>query len=129
MSTFASNYSQDKINDAIYKGVNPSLGTSRYLALFSTNPTAAGTGTEASGGSYARQSISFNASSAAVSTNSNAITFNSLGAGSYAYYGVYDALTAGNLIVFGALPSPINANSGDAVTIAAGGISFSLSGS
>lgn len=129
MSTFPSTYSQDKINDAIYKGVNPSLGASRYLALFSTNPTAAGSGTEASGGSYARQSITFNASSAGVSTNSNAITFSSLGAGSYPYYGVYDALTAGNLVVYGALPNTINSNSGDAVTITAGGISFTLSGS
>lgn len=129
MSAFPSNYVLDKINNQLYQGAAISLGTNRYLALYTTNPTAANTGTEATGGSYARQSITFNASSSGVSTNSNTITFSSLAAGAYAYYGVLDAATAGNLIVFGALPSTINANTGDTVTIAAGGISLSFSGS
>lgn len=129
MSALPSTYLVNKVNDAIYKGTAMSIGSSRYLALYSTDPTAAGTGTEASGGSYARQLISFANSAGGVSTSSALITFSGLSAGTYPYYGVLSAATAGNLIVYGALPAPISANTGDDVTIPSGDIDFNLAGS
>lgn len=128
MSDFPSNYILDKLNDNVYKGTATGLGTSRYLALYTTNPTAANTGTEATGGSYARQAVTFNASSSGTSTNSNTLTFPNMAAGTYAYFGILDASTAGNLITYGVLASPINANSGDTVTFAANSLSFNLTG-
>jgi hypothetical protein len=129
MSAFPSNYIVNKINDHIYKGTAISLGSTRYLALYKTDPTAADTGTEASGGSYARQSVTMGSSSSGTTTNTNTLTYSAMSSGTYTHYGVRDALSAGNLIVYGALPNPIIANTGDDITIAAGGISFSLSGS
>lgn len=129
MSAFPSNYVVNKINDQIFKGTAISLGTSRYLALYTTNPTAANTGTEASGGSYARQSFGVAASSGGTSTSSALVTFTSMSAGTYPYYGILDAITGGNLIVFGALIAPITANTGDNVVINSAAANFTLSGS
>src|SRR5688572_9623566 len=117
MSAFPSNYIMNKVLDHVFKGTASSLGTTRYLALYTTNPMAADTGTEASGGSYARQSISFASASSGSNAPSGAVTFTNLAAGTYAYYGIRDASSGGNLIVYGALASPIIANTGDDVTI------------
>lgn len=127
MSSLPSSYIKDKINDNIFKGVATGLGTNRYLALFEGDPSSGGT--EASGGSYARQSIAFNASSGGTSTNSNTITFASLSSGTYDHYAIYDAATGGNLITYGTLTAEIIANSGDQVVFNANALSFSFSGS
>jgi len=129
MSALPSTYIVNKVNDHVFRGTAISLGSTRYLALYTTNPTAADTGTEATGGSYARQLLSFAASSAGTSASNTSVTFSAMAAGTYAYYGVRDASTAGNLIVYGALPIAVNANSGDDVTVASGAITFTLSGS
>ena len=75
-----------------------------YLALFLTDPTASGTGTEVSGGGYARKIINFSAPSLVSGTeqvsNSAPVDFGTLTAdlGTVAYWGIYDALTAGNFL-------------------------------
>lgn len=75
-----------------------------YLALFLTDPTASGTGTEVSGGGYARKIINFSAPSLVSGkeqvSNSAPVDFGTLTAdlGTVAYWGIYDALTAGNLL-------------------------------
>ena len=72
-----------------------------YLALFLTDPTASGTGTEVSGGGYARKIINFSAPSLVSGkeqvSNSAPVDFGTLTAdlGTVAYWGIYDALTAG----------------------------------
>lgn len=81
-----------------------------YLALFLTDPTASGTGTEVSGGGYARKIINFSAPSLVSGkeqvSNSAPVDFGTLTAdlGTVAYWGIYDALTAGNF--FGTAPLP-----------------------
>lgn len=71
-----------------------------YLALFTDNPTAAGTGTEASGGSYARQGITFGAASGGTITNDSAASF-TVDADTYTHYAIFDAVTAGNMLEYG----------------------------
>lgn len=129
MSAFPSNYLVDKINDLIYKGTAPSLGSSRYLALYTTNPTAANTGIEASGGSYARQLLSFASSVSGSSATNASVTFTNMAEGTYTHYGVFDAVTGGNLIVYGLLTEPVDANAGDQVVIPSGNGTFGLTGS
>lgn len=77
-----------------------------YFALFTDNPTAAGTGTEASGGSYARQALTFNAASGGSIASASAITA-TVNADTYTHYGIYDALTGGNLLDYGTLNNGI----------------------
>ena len=80
-----------------------------YVALFATNPTAANSGTEVSGGGYARALATFGSPSIsgdqAVIQNNSEITFPQLtaSAGTAAYVGIMDAATGGNLLFYQAL--------------------------
>lgn len=129
MSAFPSAYLDDLVLDKILRNTNFTSPANLYLGLFTTNPTAAGTGTEVTGGSYARQAVTFGASSSGTISNNALISFTGLPTATIPYYGVYDALTSGNLIIYGALPATISANSGDEVKIASGDLDISLSGS
>lgn len=129
MSAFPSAYLDDEILDAIFNNSTFTVGANLYLALYTTNPTAANTGTEVTGGSYARQAASFAASSGGAITTDADITFTNLPSATITHYGILDALTGGNLIVYGQLPVTIIANSGDDVTISAGNIDFTFVGS
>ena len=97
-----------------------------YLALFLTDPTASGTGTEVSGGGYARKIINFSAPSLVSGkeqvSNSAPVDFGTL----VAYWGIYDALTAGNLLWYGSFTRSKNVLNGDAITVSAGAIVCTL---
>lgn len=129
MSAFPSAYIQDKILESIFKNVAFTPPASLYVALYTTNPNADNSGTEVTGGSYARKVVTFAASSSGSIPSNAALAFTSLPTAVITHYGVLDAATAGNLITYGALPSPISANSGDEVTVASGSITFTFSGS
>lgn len=94
-------------------------GTNRYIALFTVLPGEDGTGgTEASGSSYARKAHSswVNDTSGDVTRrkNNGNITFAAL-TGSLSGivgWGIYDALSSGNLIAFG----PVLDSGGNEVT-------------
>ncbi len=105
-----SNYSaQGLLNWVTGKTAMPTLVTPVYLALFTVAGTDAGTGfTECTGGAYARASIiaaSWNsASGSAPSTTSinTTVSFTQSTAawGTALAWGLYDASTAGNLMVW-----------------------------
>lgn len=74
-----------------------------YLALFTVVPTdAAGSGTEVSGSSYARQSAAgkFGSPSGGSLTLSTAVDFPTVTSASYTVVGVacFDAVTSGNML-------------------------------
>ncbi len=104
-------------------------GDTPHLALYTSNPTAADTGVEVTGGSYARQPITFGSISSGTISNTGAITFTSLPTANVTHWGIRDALTSGNLKAFGALPSTIVAVSGDDVIIPIGQIDLTFAGS
>lgn len=129
MSAFPSDFLDDKILESILKNTAFTPPATLFLALYTTDPTPAGSGTEVTGGSYSRKSITF-AASAGGTIASNAIaSYTNMPAAVITHYGILSASTAGNLLIFGALPSPISANAGDDISIPSGGISISLSGS
>lgn len=114
--------------------LNASLRTDdNYLALYTTNPTWKNTGTEASGGGYARKAITFAASSEVSNTRQVAsaadIDFGTLSAsiGTITHWGIFDALTGGNLLWYGQFTLSKAVSSGDAVEVKAGEIKISLS--
>lgn len=100
-----------------------------FLALFAANPTPAGTGTEVSGGSYARQPITFGTISGGAMSNTAAVTFSGLPNANITHYGIRDAVTAGDLKVYGTLNSTAVVISGDQVQFPIGSIVINLSGS
>ena len=92
--------------------------TQLYLALYSTNPTDADTGTEASYDGYQRQAVTFSApqltGGAAVIQNSALIQFGVVpsASGSIAYAGLKTAQTDGDLVYYGSLAATYQLNQG-----------------
>ena len=104
-------------------------GTTHYLALYTTNPTAADTGTEVTGGSYARQAITWGAVVGGSVSNSADITFSGLPTATIAYWGIRSASTGGTLKMFGAVNSSVASISGDEIYFPAGNLQVTLAGS
>jgi hypothetical protein len=105
-----------------------------YVALFTATPTAAGGGTEVSGGAYARVTVANNATNwpAAASgskSNGTIITFPTATAawGTVTSFALFDAATAGNLICFGNLSASVAVASGQTPEFAVGALTCTAS--
>lgn len=129
----ASNYLETKIYDHVLRNTSYTPAATIYVALFTSTGTAAeleaGTLTnEVTGGSYARQTIAFGASSNGVGSNSGTITFPtaSAGWGTVRFAAVMDASSAGNVLVYGQLTSDVTINSGNTFQFNAGSFSASV---
>ena len=70
-----SNYLENALINATLRNTSYTSPTTTYLALYTSDPTDADTGTEITGGSYVRQAITFGAPSNGTSTNSAAVEF------------------------------------------------------
>ena len=123
-----SNYLENALINVTLRNTAYTAPTTVYLALYTTDPTDADTGTEVSGGSYARQSITFGAPSNGVSTNSAAIEFpQATGSwGTITHVGIRDALTTGNLLYHTPLDASKTIASGDIFKVASGSLSVTL---
>lgn len=124
----ASDYLENELLDHVLSNAAYTSPTTVYVGLFTSDPTDAGTGTEVSGGSYARQSASFaTASGGSASTNAD-ITFPTATAnwGTITHVGIYDASTAGNLLFHGAVTTSKTIESGDTFQISSGNLTITL---
>jgi len=123
-----SNYLEDALINATLRNTSYTSPSTVYLGLFTSDPTDANTGTEVSGGSYARQSITFGAPSNGVTTNTAAIEFpQATGSwGTVGWVGIMDSLTTGNLLYHTALNASKTIASGDIFKIAIGSLSVTL---
>jgi len=123
-----SNYLENALINVTLRATAYTAPTTVYLALYTTDPTDADTGTECSGTSYARQSITFGAPSNGVSTNSAAIEFPQAGGawGTITHIGIRDALTVGNLLYHTPLDTSKTIATGDVFRIASGSLSVTL---
>lgn len=104
------------------------LTGSLYLALFTSAPTATGSGTEVTGAGYARQAITFAGASAGSKASSGAITFPSATGmwGSVVAWAVCTASSGGAQKTFRAITA-VTVNSGDQVVFPSGNIIHTLS--
>lgn len=104
-------------------GVTPRVG------LFTTAPTASTSGTEVSGGSYARVSVTFGAPSGGVISNSSQITFATptAGWGAVTAHGLFDAASSGNLLTFAAVSPSQTINTGNAVSFSSSALTVTCS--
>jgi hypothetical protein len=99
------------------------------VALYTSDPTDANTGTEVSGGSYARTSVTFAAPSNGVSLSNADCTFPQCTSawGTVGWIGLMDAATSGNLLYHTPLDASKTIDSGDIFKIASGSLSVTLS--
>jgi hypothetical protein len=126
---------QQRILESTLRAAAYTVPATVYVALFTATPTEAytvgvPTGTEVTGGSYARvaatfaASVSGGASPSSTAANSGVITFPtaSAGWGTVTSFGVFDAASAGNLLYFGNLTATQTVATGNTPTYAAGAI-------
>lgn len=123
-----SNFLETALVNATLRNTTYTSPATVYLALYTTDPTDADTGTECSGTSYARQSITFGAPSNGVTTNSAAIEFPQAGGawGTITHIGIRDASTAGNLLYHTPLDASKTIATGDVFRVAVGSLSVTL---
>lgn len=123
-----SNYLENAIVNATLRNTSYTSPATVYVGLFTTDPTDAGTGTEVSGGSYARQSASFAAPSNGASATSADVTFpQATGSwGTVTHFGVFDASSSGNLMYHGALVTSKTIEIGDVFKISSGNLTVTL---
>jgi hypothetical protein len=123
-----SNYLENALVNATLRNTSYTSPAAPFLALYTSDPTDADSGTECSGTSYARQSITFGAPSNGVTTNSAAIEFPQAGGawGTITHIGIRDASTAGNLLFHTPLDASKTIATGDVFRVAIGSLSVTL---
>jgi hypothetical protein len=123
-----SNYLENALINGTLRATSYTAPTTVYVALYTSDPTDADTGTEVSGTNYARQSVTFGSPSNGASTNSAAVEFPQAGSswGTVAYIGIRDASTAGNLLFHTPLDASKTIATGDVFRIATGSLSVTF---
>jgi len=135
-----SDYLEAKYLDIVYNGEAFTPPAALYIALYTTDPTDADTGTEVSGGGYARAQVNPNGGGAPefafavvdgvgmMVANADDIEFAAAtGAwGTVTHFGVKDAATGGNLLHHGALDQAQTVNTGGIFRIAAGDLKLRM---
>jgi len=124
-----SNYLENALINATLRNTTYTSPATVYAGLFTSDPTDAGSGTEVSGGSYARKAITFAAPSNGVTTNSAAACEFDQATGSWGtitHFGIFDALTSGNLLYHGALTTSKTIASGDVFKFATSSVTVTL---
>lgn len=125
----------DNLPDTIENQLLDALvGTSAYsvttpikLALVTANGSDSAAGTEVTGGSYARQTIAFDAASGGSIDNNAAISFTGMPACTVVGIEIYDSAGSAKRLAYGALTASRTVTAGDTVQFASGAITLSLS--
>jgi len=123
-----SNYLENALINVTLRATAYTAPTTVYVGLYTTDPTDADTGTEVSGGSYARTAVTFGAPSDGVTTNSAAVEFPQASGtwGTVGWIGLLDASTAGNLLYHTPLDVSKTISSGDIFKINTSALSVTL---
>lgn len=124
---------ENELLDHVFGAAAYSAPATLYVGLYTATPSDAGGGTEVSGGAYERVSVTnnatnFPAASGGAKANGTAITFPQASAswGTVSQFGIFDASTAGNLLVWGDLTASKTIDSGDTASFAIGELDITL---
>ena len=123
-----SNYLENKLLDHVLRGTSYTSPTTVYVGLYTSDPQDDNSGTEVSGGSYARQVLSVTTASAGIVTSSSDVTFPQATAnwGTISHIGILDALTSGNLLMHTELTTSKTIELGDIFKIPTGNLTAEL---
>ena len=132
----ASDYLEVNLRKHLFRTGSFTKPSALYVSLHTADPTDAGTGTEVSGGSYARvqndpsdSNWSAPDATGGVTANVSDITFPAPTAnwGTVTWAAVWDAATSGNMIVRAQLSTSKTVNNGDAAPkFPAGSLVFTI---
>ena len=123
-----SNYLENKLLDHVLRGTSYTSPTTVYVGLYTSDPQDDNSGTEVSGGSYARQAISVTTASGGIVTSSADVTFPQATAdwGTVSHIGLLDAASSGNLLMHTGLTTSKTISTGDVLKISSGSLTASL---
>ncbi|GBG09517.1 hypothetical protein PAT3040_04167 [Paenibacillus agaridevorans] len=127
-----SNYLEAALLNAVFRNTAYTSPSTVYLALYTSDPTEADTGTEVTGGAYVRQSVAFSAptqvSNKATISNSADVTFPVATAawGTVTHIGLRSAVTGGNLLYYGPVSNARSILANDQLKFLAGELVLDL---
>lgn len=123
-----SNYLENALINGTLRATTFTAPAAVYVSLHTADPTDAGTGTEVSGGSYARQAATFGAPSNGASTTTADITYPQATAsyGTVGWIGIWDAVSSGNLLYHTPLNTSKTIDTGDIFKITSGSLTVTL---
>jgi hypothetical protein len=122
------NYLENKLLDHVLNNESFTSPTTVYVGLFTTAPTDTTSGTEVTGGSYARQVLSVSTASDGVVTSDADVTFPQATAswGTIVALGIHDALSSGNLLMYTDLTTSKTIDEGDILKVSTGSLTVTL---
>ena len=123
-----SDYLENKLLDHVLRNSAYTPPAAVYVGLYTVAPTDAAGGTEVSGSGYAREVVTFgSAASGGTIANTAAVAFTAAGGdfGDIVAIGVFDAASAGNLLLWKAVPAT-TINDGDTANFPIGDIDVTL---
>jgi hypothetical protein len=125
-----SNYLENALLNATLNATTYTAPATVYVSLWTSNPNDDASGTEVTGGSYARTAVSFATASGTSGNilNDADVTFPTATAswGTVGWIGINDAATFGNLLYHTALDTSKTIDSGDIFKISTGNLSVTL---
>jgi hypothetical protein len=126
-----SNYLEEKIVDHFLRNNPATSPTTVYLALFTSDPGEDGNGTEAVYANYARQSSVWTSLDGNGQTkNSSIVTFpangNASASETISHGALFDALTGGNMLLYGALATSKTLAVGDILSFSENALTLTL---
>lgn len=129
-----SNYLELEILDHVFGAASYTPAATHYFALSTADPTEDGSGiAEPSGNNYARAAFVNNKTNwgdaaAGAITNDVAVTFNTASGswGTIAHFAVFDALTGGNMLIYGSLSVSKAIGTGDTPKFNIGDVDITL---
>jgi len=122
-----SDYLENEILDHILGTGSYTMPSAVYIGLSTGSFGDDNSGTELSGSGYARVAATFNAAASGTADNASAIQFAAATGswGSVSHFGIFDASSAGNLLIHGAFASAKTIENGDILKIDAGDLDIS----
>jgi len=128
MTAALSDYLKLKLLDHSLGHASFTMPATPYIALYTTDPTAADVGVEVTGGGYARQPLVTGAAAAGQSSNSTSVSFLPMPTTAITHVGIRTAATGapGYLLWYAPLTVPKATTSGDTLTIDIGSLVFTL---
>lgn len=125
-----SNYLENALLNGTLNGTSYTAPAAVYVALYTSDPTDANTGTEVSGGSYSRAAVTFataSGTSGSVASNADCTFTQATGSwGTVGWIGLMDASSGGNLLYHTALDVAKTIDAGDIFKIASGSLTVTL---
>jgi len=120
-----SNFLEGKLLDHIFNQNTYTPPSTVYIGLSTADPTEDGSGlAEPTGGSYAREAITFGAASSRRVTQDAKVTFTKAtdSWGTISHWALFDAQTSGNMLAYGSITTPKDVNTNATASIAASSI-------